>query len=301
MNIAKELLKLCESLKPMNESIDFKMTFKGFQDFLTSRQYGFEDISTSRANRLRVYSRMRKSDLILTFDKTTNKLLNYSTLDSKISKAPAIDLTDHFTDGQTPRDFITLLSQTLPEFKLSDLGSSRNQPKVKPKSKEELIELIRLAINRDGLNCNLNFIDTSLITDMSYLFYDNFNKFNGDISKWDTSNVTNMNSMFFASEFNRDISNWDVSNVTDLSAMFKESKFNGDISKWNTSKVTSMERMFGSTIFNGDISNWDTSKVTDMSYMFSSTIFNGDISKWNTSKVTNMDGMFFDSDRKSVV
>ena len=41
-----------------------------------------------------------------------------------------------------------------------------------------------------------------------------YSKFNGDISKWDVSNVTNMGSMFFDSEFNGDISKWDVSKVT---------------------------------------------------------------------------------------
>ena len=38
-------------------------------------------------------------------------------------------------------------------------------------------------------------------------------KFNGDISKWDVSNVNNMENMFYGSVFNQDISNWDVSNV----------------------------------------------------------------------------------------
>jgi surface protein len=38
-------------------------------------------------------------------------------------------------------------------------------------------------------------------------------KFNGDISKWDISNVENMNTMFWNSKFNSDISNWNVSKV----------------------------------------------------------------------------------------
>lgn len=44
---------------------------------------------------------------------------------------------------------------------------------------------------------------------MSDLFY--YSEFNGDISKWDVSNVENMNSMFEESSFNGDISKWDVS------------------------------------------------------------------------------------------
>ena len=39
--------------------------------------------------------------------------------------------------------------------------------------------------------------------------------FNGDISSWDTSNVTDMKGMFSgATAFNQDIGSWDTSNVT---------------------------------------------------------------------------------------
>ena len=46
-------------------------------------------------------------------------------------------------------------------------------------------------------------------------------KFNGDISKWDVSRVTNMDNMFYqASLFNADLSKWDVSRVTNMGRMF---------------------------------------------------------------------------------
>ena len=83
------------------------------------------------------------------------------------------------------------------------------------KRKSELRDLIRIVIKEDGYDCNLNFIDTSNITDMSKLFKpekgnDNklkeediiFTKFNGDISKWDVSNVENMSLMFAARNLN---------------------------------------------------------------------------------------------------
>ena len=48
-----------------------------------------------------------------------------------------------------------------------------------------------------------------------------------------------------AHRFNGDLSVWDVSKVTDMSAMFHEAhRFNGDISAWNVSKVTNMGDMF---------------------------------------------------------
>ena len=43
-------------------------------------------------------------------------------------------------------------------------------PSTKPKNKSELRAIIRLAIKEQGHTCNLNFIDTSLITDMSGVF-----------------------------------------------------------------------------------------------------------------------------------
>ena len=100
-----------------------------------------------------------------------------------------------------------------------------------PKTKEELEKMItNKRVSKDGPNCDLNDIDVSLITDMSWLFSDL--DFNGDISKWDVSNVTDMAGMFYNSDFNGDISKWDVSNVVDMKKMFVLSKFNQDISNW---------------------------------------------------------------------
>jgi len=49
-----------------------------------------------------------------------------------------------------------------------------------------------------------------------------------------------MASMFFESYFNGDISKWNVSNATDMSWMFYKSIFNTDISNWNVSNVINM-------------------------------------------------------------
>ena len=68
----------------------------------------------------------------------------------------------------------------------------------------------------------------------------------GDISKWDVSNVTDMNRTFCHCKYlNPDISNWDVSNVTNMSFMFCNCvSFNHDISNWDVSNVTYMSFMF---------------------------------------------------------
>ena len=117
-----------------------------------------------------------------------------------------------------------------------------------------------------GNNANLNWIDTSNVTNMRGLF--SYSLFNGDISGWDVSSVENMESMFYSSEFNGDISRWDVSNVTNMWCMFEYSKFNGDISEWNVSNVTDMSYMFNQSKFDGDISGWNVSSVNDRRSMF---------------------------------
>merc|ERR1712046_350101 len=74
-------------------------------------------------------------------------------------------------------------------------------------------------------------------------------KFNGDLSKWKVSKVTDMSWMFdSASVFNGDLSKWDVSKVTDMNWMFaKASSFNGDLSKWNPPKNNEHYSMFDGT------------------------------------------------------
>ena len=164
----------------------------------------------------------------------------------------------------------------------------------RPTNKNELREIIKSRIEKEGLNCDLNDIDTSLITDMSWLFSGEiFDSFNGDISEWNVGNVKNMEWMFYCSAFNRDISKWNVLNVKFMQLMFANSDFDGDISDWDVSHVKRMNSMFAKSKFNKDISKWNVSNVINMSHMFNCSKFNQDISNWNLRENCNTSYIFY--------
>lgn len=126
-----------------------------------------------------------------------------------------------------------------------------------------------------------------------------------DLTNLDTSHITNMKKMFYNGGSNLttvgDLSAWNTSNVTDMQSMFAMDwslKNIGRLDKWDTSKVTTMNGMFeqAAAITDlGNLNNWDTHNVTDMESMFSTArqLTNiGELNNWDTSKVTRMDGMF---------
>jgi len=125
------------------------------------------------------------------------------------------------------------------------ITSKTKSATVTPKSKDELHSLIEQELEQQGTDADLNFIDTSLIEDMSSLF-NKLKPRNIKIDAWDVSNVTDMSYMFYGcTEFNSDLSHWDVSNVMWMSNMFYCCKrFNADISSWNVSKVKRINNIF---------------------------------------------------------
>ena len=66
------------------------------------------------------------------------------------------------------------------------------------------------------------------------------------------------------------IASWDTSEITDMHSVFEDNEdFNEDISRWNVSNVVNMSDTFGdATSFNGDLSCWDVGQVESMMYMF---------------------------------
>ena len=120
--------------------------------------------------------------------------------------------------------------------------SSFSTYSCQPNTKNELEYIIDSRVSKHGPKCDLNDIDISMITDMSWLFSDL--DFNGDISKWNVSRVKTMHGMFYNSSFNGNINGWDVSNVLDMTKMFVLSKFNQDISNWKINKKCDTTDMF---------------------------------------------------------
>ena len=122
-----------------------------------------------------------------------------------------------------------------------------------------------------------------------------------DLSGFDTSKVTNMNSMFesMSSLTTLNLFNFNTSNVTNMGSMFQgmSNLTTLNLSNFDTSKVTKMYHMFAymRNLTNLNLSNFDTSKVTDMSYMFQnvSNLTTLNLSNFDTSKVTDMGCMFY--------
>ena len=139
----------------------------------------------------------------------------------------------------------TLIDHINEALKIGKNLSKFSTYSCQPKTKNELVKIINNRITENGNNCDLNDIDTSLITDMSGLFCrQGRSGFNGDISKWNVSNVESMADMFNKSAFNGDISNWDVSKVRYMGWMFAYSNFDGDLSKWNVDNNCMTGNMF---------------------------------------------------------
>ena len=142
--------------------------------------------------------------------------------------------------------------------------TSNTKPlRLQPSTWDELRAIIEQELKEQGPDADLNFIDTSEITNMAGLFY-KLNIRNIKIDEWDVSNVTNMSNMFFGcKEFNCDLSNWDIQKVEVIAYLFyKCHLFNCDLSEWNPMSVKSANYAFAEcTSFKSDLSGWKMPKL----------------------------------------
>ena len=118
------------------------------------------------------------------------------------------------------------------------------------------------------------YLNTSAVTNMSYMFEDCLSLTSLDLSGFNTANVTNMSRMFYGCEAltSLSLSNFNTAKVTDMSSMFYgcEALTSLSLSNFNTAKVTDMSRMFYGckALTSLNISSFNTAKVYNMMFMF---------------------------------
>ena len=151
----------------------------------------------------------------------------------------------------------------------------------------------------------MDVFNTSLVTNMGYMFSGDINLTSLDLQKFDTDLVTNMSYMFNNCKVLQtlNVTYLDTTKVTDMAYMFGGmNKLDSiDVTGFVTANVTNMSGMFSncSSLSSLDVSKFNTAKVTDMSNMFSgmSKLTEIDLANFTTSEVTNMSGMFKDDSK----
>ena len=124
------------------------------------------------------------------------------------------------------------------------------------------------------ISIDLNYLDTSLITDMNSLFLGCNSLKSIDLSNKDKLKVENMNLMFLGCNSLESIllPNETISNIEKMNSMFLEcsSLQSIDLSNLVTTSLTNMGKMFYrcQSLSSIDLSEFDTSLVIDMNEMF---------------------------------
>ena len=138
-------------------------------------------------------------------------------------------------------------------------------------------------------------------TSLEYVFYGLDNVTSIDLSKLDTSNVTNMLGVFenCVNVETINVSTWDTSNVTTMKELFQSCfKLKSiDVSGWNTSSVTNMDYLFNTckALETLNVSTWNTSNVTKFTQLFSNmdSLKTLDIGSWNFGKANLSDNSIY--------
>lgn len=146
-------------------------------------------------------------------------------------------------------------------------------------------------------------LNTSEVTNMSYMFNGCESLASIDLSHFNTKKVTDMRDMFYNSSCltSLDFSSFDTGNVTDMAIMFMgcNELMSIDLSHFNTENVTDMSDMFKycSALTTIDLSSFNTKVLKDCTQMFQmctslNTIYVSD--NFTTDNVTQSGSMFDD-------
>lgn len=179
----------------------------------------------------------------------------------------------------------------------------------KPTNRDELKQYC------DDISNDIGLVDTSLITDMSYMF-ENSTRPESDMIKlirWDFSNVVSIRGMFkgcpygFYYNNTRYLDLIDFSNVEDASELFMDCTSNGFYFGSTYQKIDFPKLKNASSMYENNTSNYcycwyfNTDKLERMDNIFKNTRFNGSVfssstyrgyGNWNLSNLISMDGAF---------
>jgi len=139
------------------------------------------------------------------------------------------------------------LTQYIQEKLKINSKSKINHYQYKPKNRKELVEIISKKYQDNKEDLDLNDIDISNIKDLSYLF-ELIQPIKVDMNLWNTSHVTDIHGLFWNNTVTKEIhiENWDVSNVETAYGAFyfcnKLTELNLD--NWDFSSCTEFDLMF---------------------------------------------------------
>lgn len=225
-------------------------------------------------------------------DELTVSTAKQGTEVNKIFKTLAGDVSDDINNYENTNIKHIVIADKLPEnIELTDDNIISIEESKEPVYAWYSNETIYLYTKSDKIFLNENslglFVYLTALEDV-------------DTSKFDTSRVKNMQSMFYGCRSLKtvDLSNFDTSNVTTLKMMFCKcsSLEEVDLSYFDTTNVTNLQSMFYNclNLKKVNLSSFDTSNVTTMRTMFyeCKNLEKLDLSHFNTSKVENMQSMF---------
>ena len=233
----------------------------------------------------------------------TANVTNMSSMFWGCSSLEKLELSNFDTTNVTTMASMFLGCSSLKELELSNFDTTN------------VTKMSSMFTECSGLTeINLSTFTTDNVTTMQYMFQDctalrNVTGFVVDTSQ--TAADVNMGSMFLNCRAltSLDVSDWDTSNVTKMDSMFDMGNLTNstninktltelELSGWDTSRVTTMGNMFQNcrALTTLELSGWNTAKVTDMEQMFggcrSLEVLN--LSGWSTINVTKMTNMFYE-------
>jgi len=134
-----------------------------------------------------IHIKCTQSDLQIT--------IHISVSENTVNTEPTIGVTDNIR----PVDSIAKSTQSPKSGKVQPIKQSKwnEQYNYFPRTKAELEQIIKNRMDIEGFECDLNDVDVSQISDMSYIF--SRSQFNGDISKWVLHKGVSMIMIFYNS------------------------------------------------------------------------------------------------------